>query len=88
MESGSYFRMLSFTASTQGNKDASQAIVMSVTFSAMFSSVQLAEGPDGLERAQRRCKPDGKLLTKTFSVRLTNQDVDVVVQSYWKNRRN
>lgn len=60
MESGSYFRTLSFTASTQGNKDASQAIVMSVTFSAMFSSVQLAEGPGGLEPAQSRCEPDAK----------------------------
>lgn len=60
MESGSYFGTLSFTAATQGNKDASQAIVMSVTFSAMFSGVQLAEGPDGLERAQSRCKPDAK----------------------------
>lgn len=67
--------MLSFTASTQGNKDASQAIVMSVTFSDMFSNVQLAEGPDGQEGAQTRCKPEAK------------PPSEVIISTFYKPRR-
>lgn len=86
--------MLSFTASTQGNKDASQAIVMSVTFSGMFSNVQLAEGPDGQERAQTRCKPDAKPSEVVNSTFLQAKKVmslktpKLVVQSCTEKKRN
>lgn len=50
----------------------------------MFSSVQLAEGPDGLERAQSCCKPDAKPSNEDGLSASYYRDVDVVVQRYWK----